>query len=125
MGYSMQQMDQDFFIKSKYNQEAINAIHAIPPSKFGYAWVDNTFKQESTLRGLFYKWRWDISEDSDGIHEIYFNGEKSGDDLVLFEAIAPYVHEGSFIQMVGEDGAIWRWSFKNKECTEIYPQITW
>jgi hypothetical protein len=125
MGYSMQQMDQSFFIKDEHRANVIKAIIAIPPNKSGYAWVDDTFRKNTDLYTLFNKWRWDISIGNGSIHEIYFNGEKSGDDLVLFEAIAPYVHEGSFIQMVGENGAIWRWSFKNKECTEIYPQITW
>ena len=50
--------------------------------------------------------------------EIYFDGEKLGDDAILFEAIAPYVKKGSFIEMNGEDGCIWQWQFNGKTCIE-------
>ena len=65
--------------------------------------------------------------DNDGnIVEIDFEGERLGhDEDVMFNAIAPYVEDGSFIEMVGEDGDRWRWVFKNGECKEIKAKMTW
>jgi hypothetical protein len=40
-------------------------------------------------------------------------------------AIAPYVEENSYIEMVGEDGDRWRWVFKNGKCEEKYPEVIW
>src|SRR5690606_21320852 len=57
-------------------------------------------------------WRWVPEREATGdIVGLRFRGERLGDDRVLFEAIAPFVEPGSFIEMVGEDGAIWRWTF--------------
>jgi hypothetical protein len=35
------------------------------------------------------------------------------------------VKESSFIEMGGEDGAIWRYEFDGKICFENYPTISW
>ena len=71
-------------------------------------------------------WRWEVEEDEDhNIISINFCGEKSGDDLILFDAIAPFVEPGSMIEMLGEDGAKWRWIFDGKTCEEKYAKIVW
>lgn len=44
---------------------------------------------------------------------------------VLFEALAPYVNEGSFIECQGEDGAMWRYVFRDGKVKEIQPKIVW
>lgn len=46
-------------------------------------------------------------------------------DYDMFQAIAPYVEDGSYIEISGEDGELWRWCFKNGKCLEIYPKIVW
>jgi len=43
----------------------------------------------------------------------------------MCKQIAPYVEDGSYIEMSGEDGAMWRWVFKHGECHEISAVITW
>lgn len=45
------------------------------------------------------------------IVSLRFRGERAGDERFLFEALAPYVDPGSFVEMTGEDGAQWRWTF--------------
>jgi len=52
------------------------------------------------------------------ITDILFEGEKIGNESSFFKAIAPFVKEGSFIEMVGEDGEKWRWVFENGQCVE-------
>ena len=70
--------------------------------------------------------RWPIVEDDDGnVIDINFDGEKFGDDELLFKALGPYVEAGCYIQMSGEDNSMWRWAFDGNKCTEIYPTITW
>lgn len=58
--------------------------------------------------------------------EIYFEGEKYSDlmDEVLSE-IAPFVEDGSYFELAGEDNAMWRWVLKNGRVYEIYPKIIW
>jgi len=69
---------------------------------------------------------WDPGYDDEGnIVELDFIEEKRADDHEFFHATAPYVEQGSYIQMRGEDGAMWRWVFKDGECKEIRPRIIW
>jgi hypothetical protein len=56
---------------------------------------------------------------------IHFEGEKIGQEDLLFEAIAPWVRDGSYIEMSGEDDAMWRWFFHAGECHEVTPTIIW
>ena len=92
-----------------------------------FAWVDTeTFTKAETLEEALGEWRWDIEMMKDGsVDGISFSGEKSGDDTLLFEAIAPYVESGSYIEMSGEDGYIWRWKFESGKCTEEGAVLDW
>lgn len=47
------------------------------------------------------------------------------DDTPLFNSIAPYVRNGSFIQMIDEEGNQWRWVFDNGKCKQVQPKIVW
>lgn len=64
------------------------------------------------IEAVFAAWRWRVERSEDGgIADIEFEGENMGDDEKMWEAIAPFVEEGSFVQMTGAEGE-WRWSFK-------------
>ena len=133
MGYCMDFRDAKFSIANEDKQMALEAIKALKKgvnekgSGFSsrdadrnYAWVDtDEFMNADTLEKAIQAWRWETESDASGnINSIHFDGEKLGDDLVLFEAIAPYVKKGSFIEMGGEDGYIWRWVFNGKDCVK-------
>ena len=61
-----------------------------------------------------------------GIDYIHLEHEKYCDeDRIIFETIAPFVADGSFVQYMGEDGYMWRYTFKNGKCIEQYPEIKW
>lgn len=142
MGYCMQLKNESFRIKGKENiRKAFEAIKALDGQEAEkgacggiwragvcvsrhYSWVNENFsKGHQMLAGIMEEWRW-IPEmkHEDGVEVevlgISFDGEKLGDDQILFDAIAPFVEPGSFIEMVGEDGCIWRWYFDGKECDE-------
>jgi len=134
----MDQRASKFFIKAENKAGAIAAVRALDgaeeengangfSSRGGvvqsrhYAWVRAGFSKEHyTLTGLMDEWRWniDVDEETGDVTDISFDGEKAGDDSILFNAIAPFVEPGSFIEMVGEDGALWRWYFDGKTCEE-------
>ena len=80
-----------------------------------FAFVDPRRAGRSTsLVGMLYAWRWlpSVSEDGD-IQSLEFTGEKEGDEDILFEAIAPWVRDGSFVVAACEDGRVWRWLFRS------------
>ena len=69
---------------------------------------------------------YDFKLDTDGnITELTFIGEKLGNDFEMFQWIAPYVQDGSYIWMIGEDGDQWRWVFRSGVCKEIEAKVEW
>jgi len=142
MGYYIQQIDSKFFIAAKDKPMALQAIRYLRytenstgsgrHSKHGktvrhFSWVDtSTFDDINTLEGMLEEWGWLTSmKITNDIVDICFNREKLGDETILFEAIAPYVKHGSYIQMQGEEGSLWRWVFKNGQFEQIFAKITW
>jgi hypothetical protein len=147
MGYYMDQLDADFTIESENIRKVIRAIKALDGAedekgangatyKDGklaskhYAWVSNNFsKGKRTAQALFSEWRWVVTTDGDEVDSpiigIQFEGQKLGDDQILFDAIAPYVTPGSYIEMQGEDGARWRWVFDGKTCREVSASVNY
>ena len=71
-------------------------------------------------------WRYPVTLDETGsVVSIDFDGEKIGDENVMFAAIAPFVAKGSFLELQGEDGALWRWVFDGKAMREVQAKISW
>jgi hypothetical protein len=127
MGYCATQRDEEFFIPADRKAECVQAIKGLAGLRrqFGFSWVDDDFVEKNTFCEIMEAWRWEVSLSKDGdAIGICFQGEKLGDDDVLFGAIAPFVRAGSYIEMHGEDGAIWRWVFDGKECVEKVAKIT-
>jgi len=127
MGYCMDQQDHNFFIPIKSKQACLE--HALRKLKFRRKswWVKGEISAD-TLEELFEIFRWEIQSNEHGdVSDIFFNGEKSGygEDLEFFQAVAPYVKEGSYIEMHGEDGSLWRWIFDGKTCEEKWAEISW
>jgi hypothetical protein len=78
-----------------------------------------------TLEKALVEWRWQIYTDkaSENVTSISFEGEKLGDEQILFNALAPYVEPDSYIEVDGEDSNRWRWVFNGKTCEEISAEV--
>lgn len=135
MGYCMNQRDSSFRIKAENRAKALQAIKDLASrvdeggggsysggrkTESYFSWVTTSeFSEARTLEAAMWAWRWQIEGEEGGdVDSIMFEGEKLGDDIFLLRAIAPYVEAGSFIEMQGEDGALWRWYFDGTGCTE-------
>lgn len=131
MGYLIFQNQEQskFHIKSENKNKALEAIKTLVGkgkcedsewnsftqrrivTEFHFYWVkDNDYKNASTLEKALKAWRWKSgNNDNDDIKELIFEGEKYGDDLILFNVIAPFVENHSCIKMRGEDGELFEW----------------
>lgn len=70
--------------------------------------------------------RWELVFSPEGdVSDIRFEGEKLWGDDKLFAALAPFVRDGSYIEMVGEDGHRWRWTFKDGKMTKRSGVMVW
>lgn len=134
MGYHMQQIGSVFTLKRTNEKGALAAIKALAgretitdSSGKHFSWVCDDFATKyDNLHDMMEEWRWELEYDDDGnVDAIQFTGEKIGDDLLLFQAIAPFVEAGSYIEMRGEDGSKWKWTFDGMTCKEMLATDTY
>jgi len=131
----MWQTDSNFFIAINDQPDALTAIKSLAGKETikdlrgdsHFSWVDTAdFLAAKDLSRAMYVWRWELElDDHQNVVGICFFGEKLGDDKILFDAIAPFVKDDSFIEMRGEEDEGWRWVFKHGKCIEIHPQVVW
>lgn len=62
-----------------------------------------------------FRWRPTVAADG-AVTGLTFTGSRADQSGLLFEAIGSCVFCGSFIEMAGEDGAMWRWVFDGTSC---------
>jgi hypothetical protein len=66
------------------------------------------------------------TDDDGNIIGLEFVGDKVVyDEEKMFQKIAPFVEDGSFIEMRGEDGAMWRWVFSGGTVREVRATVVW
>jgi len=66
------------------------------------------------------------ADDDGNVIDLDFAGDKLAyDEDKMFQKIAPFVEDGSFIEMRGEDGAMWRWVFSDGKVREIKSKVIW
>jgi len=125
----MNMSESRFGIAADKIDEAFEALKKLAKEKEYMSWVDLDWilEEAKTFSEAMEEFRWQVEIDDDGdVNGISFLGEKfANDDDYIFEALAPFVKSGSYIEMNGEDGAIWRWAFRKGEFKEIYPEISW
>ena len=145
MGYYVTMVDCDFFIAEKDKGAALKAIQGLDPfngsggGRFEpetgkveswFSWIcTNEYKSAETLEAALKAWRWPVASEptpSPGgdIDRLEFEGDELGDAEHLFRAIAPFVRDGSWIEIEGEEER-WRWCFVGGEVHTTTPTITW
>ena len=121
MGYyihNQEQQETAFKILSKNALSALSALKAT--SKLSDGASSNDFNE--ILRPL----GWEVENADNGdVIDIVFLGKKRGRDEELFAAVAPFVEDGSYIEMCGEHNDLWRWTFQNGQMKERRPTIVW
>jgi len=143
MGYCMEQHGGEFFIAAEDQAKALAAAKQLfddvnskgrggsysggQKTASWFSWVDTkTALNTSTLADMFDEWGWSVEEDEDGnINGLWFDRDKIGQEELLFQTIAPWVKSGSYVEMHGEDGTMWRWCWENGKCSEKYANVSW
>ncbi|MDR0287809.1 MAG: DUF4262 domain-containing protein [Clostridiales bacterium] len=99
MGYDIRKTNSKFHVKAEHA-----SLVAVKLDKIGYGYKFDSFGN---------------------IIDTWSKCDKLGDEFDMFQKIASYVDEGSFLEYMGEDGAKWRWIFKNGKCIEVKASSTW
>jgi len=147
MGYYVSITNQNFFVPKENFDAAYKAMCALNDRddlKSGGSWGGNGITSDSPRpEGMTYhpaKWfswmpanypavckdflsilkemgfEYDL-DDSGNLGLVHYDN-KTGAEGHFFEAIAPFVQDGSFIEWRGEDGSEYRWLFTNGTCSE-------
>ena len=131
MGYCISQVDGSFYMAAKDQPKALKGIKGLAGGGTccrginmadTYSWLnsDSDFLDATSFEDAIYAWRWECAKDDFGnVIALDFIGEKIGDDIILFQAIAPWVKSGSYIAIEGEDGYRWSWMFGDGKCKEV------
>ena len=65
-------------------------------------------------------------DDTRGEYRAYRDGTKYREvEEVFWAAVAPVVVPGSYIEFQGEDGALWKWEFRDKKLRTFEGHIAW
>ena len=142
MGYYINIINHYVLIPNDQKVEALKAIKAMAGNtdqmgggghtigspevvKQWFSWVDmNQLADADTLIKAFNAWRYVFSENDDGVFLDWFEGEKLGDDDFLWNTMAPFIKDGGFIEVHGEDNFYWRWKFNDGKCREVELHLT-
>jgi len=128
MGYYISLNENNFTIKKENVQGAVDAIKALHGKETccgNFSWVDHDFHKLDSLEDILGAWRYGISFKDGDVCDIDFEGEKLGDDELLFSALAPFVEPESYLQYSGEEGHHWRWVFDGKTMVELDGKLVW
>ena len=94
---------------------------SISKSSF-YVSTENTGRVLAELQRLPYRFELDPDGNIVGIKLSHC---PIGEDFPVFQQIAPYVRDKSFILFSGEGHEAWKWVFENGKCRKVVPQIIW
>ena len=138
MGYDISILKHDLVIPKENVPDAAQCLLNLAESGRLFSWVDTNkiikllttekrrgWEDPAHFRTLqlaeaLCEWRWDTVVWPCGKIVIQHGPEKLGDDEVLFEALAPHLHDSSYVEIRGEDNHLWRWSFVGNQIkTEI------
>jgi len=124
VGYYIEQRGTRFFVLAEDKPKIVKVLRSLPHRR--YDWVDDNFHQLTDIHEMGQAWRWQFDTDNDGnINDIWFQGQKLGDEETFFKTIAPFVRDSSFIEMEGDDDERWRWVFKNGQLYEQDSKLVW
>lgn len=131
MGYCITVTDNQLKIKQENFQKCLEAIKSLHgqetnnyQNKSHFSWVDEKFYQLNSLDQILNEWRWKPLYDENGnIQQLEFNGEKLGDDEILFKTLAPFIEPDSFINFRGEDNEHWQYAFNGKTIRELKGEV--
>lgn len=134
MGYYCSCSDVKFFMKA---EDIEGALRQLAPTEYGPPGIEEKdvykicdTKDEGGMQNLldeaFGFSGYGIDYDDEGnVVDVCFNNEKWHDDTLFFDVFAKFVEKGSYIEMSGEDGEMWRMVFDGEHCREVNAVISW
>jgi hypothetical protein len=117
LGYTMDLVEAEFRIPKEHLPRALQALKGLLPLPDSHGPISGwkvPLAETNTLPQALDLWGWEVVLDEEGnVVDLHIpgGGKKYLNDDRLFETLAPYVEQGSFLVLEGEDRERWRWRF--------------
>jgi hypothetical protein len=128
MGYCVRQVDSKFKVKIEDFPAVIDSLREHLNKVNMSGWYDKTeIINMTTIHEMLEEIGWSVKYDLNmNITDIEFENEKFWEsDKAVVLAFAPFAEAGSFIEMLGEDGAKWRYVFDGNSMKEVQAKTVW
>lgn len=91
-----------------------------------FAWMDPDYDQKVTsVHEVFELLGFECWEHADGTLVIESYDDKSGQEDLFLEALAPYVEPGGCFEWTGEDDEHWRQEFDGTSMKTLWGEVVW
>lgn len=120
MGYNVRITDSDFFIYYDHHKTLAQLLKNNFPKEFG----DCRTNLDSIMSEIGWKFKYDKNND-DIIGVCYQWEGYYPEHLAIFDFMACWVEQESYIEFASENGEKWRWVFDGENAKEIKPKIIW
>ena len=120
MGYQIYMREVDLRIRKENFEAALKALK----EAFVYdrTWTEHLKSLEDAMSDFGYIPEYDENGSIDGFE---YEGMRLRGDYEFWTALAPYVEEGCYLEVEGDDLEIWRWKFRNGKVVVQYPTFLW
>lgn len=135
MGYSYCVNDSSFGIEAQHFPDMMDHLlkwhRKLAADNQPLKWMDHdkaiAMLEEGDLIGYFDGWCYAAKIDitTGDVVNLIFEGEKIGQEDNLWDQIAPWVQDGSHLTCQGEDGDMWRWTWREGRLYTVEAQVVY
>ena len=130
MGYSVSYGDGNIVIRAAAQPSALAALSSLatdaPFVKEDNRQLSHALAGATSLESALRLFGWQSESDGAGdLVHVWMVGSELAYSEDMFLALASSIDCGGYVEFVGEDGDIWRWSFTGRDMIETYPALRW
>ena len=120
MGYQIYMREVYLRIRKENFDAALSAVKEALASD--RTWTEHLESLEDAMSDFGYIPEYDEDGSIDGFE---YDGKCLRGDYEFWTALAPFVEEGCYLEVEGDDLEIWRWKFRNGKVVVQYPTLLW
>ena len=88
-------------------------------------WMKDCHSLEDVLSEFGFETESDENDNIISIEDVDMDNNDNDVIESIFSVIAPFVYEGSYIELYDEYGGKWRWIFRDGKCIYVKATVTW
>lgn len=118
-------VDSNFKIHKKNKDIVLKILKDFAKNKKLDWCAEDDILESNSLKECFENLRYPLKLKGNYYEIKDFEGEKLGDEKLIFGSIAQYIKNNSYLEYIYDDGDRFRLCFNDSKCTFKYPKIIW